>query len=213
MIPSVDALKAILQEGKIPVIDIRLTRAFAEEHIVGTRSAPFNQTGWAEGLKPALSGSTIAIFSDSRQLGEAAKNAWERAGGTIALLWDQGLDPWKAKGEATVKVKNLTVDELAQSLDQVAVIDVREPYEWRSGIIPGAKTIPLGQLSQHLEELPQQKPYVVVCAHGNRSLAGASYLADRGYQAASVLGGMALWLGAGHPVDRSLNNENGGGSI
>ena len=200
---TVEELKAILSRDDTPVIDIRLVRAFALEHIAGTHSVPFRQDGWVASIKAALSKNMIVLFGDNPRLAQAARQAWEQSGGTVLAVWDQGLGPWKAQGEPTVAVKNMTVDTLAQQLNEVAVIDVREPYEWRSGVIPGAKAIPLGTLVEHLGELPKDRPYVVVCAHGNRSLTGAAFLADQGYDASSLLGGMALWLGAAYPVDRS----------
>jgi len=199
---TVEHLKEILESNQFPVIDIRLIRAFAEEHIAGSQSLPFRQEGWAALVRQAITEPSVVLLTDNPRLGTAAKEAWEQAGGTVVAVWDQGLGPWKQHGAATVQVKHVTVDELAHRLGAFSVIDVREPYEWRSGIIPGAKTIPLGTLSERLAELPKDRHHVVVCAHGNRSLTGAAFLAERGYTTFSVLGGMALWLGAGHPIDR-----------
>jgi rhodanese-related sulfurtransferase len=201
---TVATLKDLLGQGDFPVIDIRLIRAFAAEHILGTLSVPFQQDGFVVAVKQRTSGDTIVLFGDQPRTVAAAKALWEQSGGTVMATWDQGLDPWKAAGESTICVKNVTVDELAaEPEDSRSVIDVREPYEWRSGVIPGALRIPLSHLRDEMAQLSPDRSYVVVCAHGNRSLAGAAQLADHGYHTASVLGGMALWLGAGYPVDRT----------
>jgi glyoxylase-like metal-dependent hydrolase (beta-lactamase superfamily II)/rhodanese-related sulfurtransferase len=49
------------------------------------------------------------------------------------------------------------------------VVDMREPWEYRQGHIPGAVLIPLGQLSARVNELDPER-LAVICASGNRSL-------------------------------------------
>ena len=43
----------------------------------------------------------------------------------------------------------------------VVFLDVRQPNEYSSGHLPGAKLIPVGELDKRLEELPKDKPLVV----------------------------------------------------
>jgi rhodanese-related sulfurtransferase len=63
------------------------------------------------------------------------------------------------------------------------VIDVREPFEYVTGHVPGAALIPMGQLPSRLAELPRTAPVYVICASGNRSLAAADFLARAGIDA------------------------------
>jgi rhodanese-related sulfurtransferase len=86
--------------------------------------------------------------------------------------------------------------------DGAAVIDVREPYEYVTGHVPGAQLIPMGQLPSRTADLPRGVPVYVVCATGNRSLAAAHVLARAGVDAWSVAGGTGGWACAGHPVVR-----------
>jgi rhodanese-related sulfurtransferase len=88
--------------------------------------------------------------------------------------------------------------------DGAEVIDVREPYEYVTGHVPGARLVPLGQLASKVGELPRTGPLYVVCATGNRSLAAADYLADAGIDAWSVAGGTQAWLRHGNPVVRGM---------
>jgi rhodanese-related sulfurtransferase len=80
------------------------------------------------------------------------------------------------------------------------VIDVREPGEYVSGHVPGARLMPLGRLPQHLGEVPRDRRVYVVCASGNRSKAAADLLARAGIDAVSVAGGTGGWQRAGKPV-------------
>ena len=43
--------------------------------------------------------------------------------------------------------------------DGLAVVDVREPVEWRYGHIEGAIHIPLGELTCRLDEVPAARPW------------------------------------------------------
>jgi rhodanese-related sulfurtransferase len=99
----------------------------------------------------------------------------------------------------------ISVDELDGLLGGagVAVLDVREDWEWRRGHVPGAIHVPLAQLPNRLDELPGDKDLAVICEHGERSLVGAHFLRARGLKGAmSVSGGTAAWIRAGRPIER-----------
>ena len=84
--------------------------------------------------------------------------------------------------------------------DGAIVIDVREPYEYVSGHVPGARLIPLDVVPQHAGELPKGEPVYVICASGNRSRTAALWLGTSGIDALSVAGGTDGWMNAGFPV-------------
>lgn len=88
----------------------------------------------------------------------------------------------------------------AAHADGALVIDVREPYEYLSGHVPGAQLIPLGAVPQRSGDLPKDQPVYVVCASGNRSLSATWWLREAGVDAWSVAGGTGGWVGAGFPV-------------
>lgn len=80
--------------------------------------------------------------------------------------------------------------------DQLTIIDVREPYEYKAGHIPGAVLIPLGELSEHLSKLDKESEIFVVCRSGNRSRTAANLMAKNGFrQVRNVTGGMLAWTG------------------
>jgi rhodanese-related sulfurtransferase len=76
------------------------------------------------------------------------------------------------------------------------VLDVRQPSEYRSGHIAGAKLIPLNELGSRMKELPQNREIVCVCASGNRSSSATRMLTKAGYNAINMKGGMSAWRGA-----------------
>jgi rhodanese-related sulfurtransferase len=98
-------------------------------------------------------------------------------------------------------MREIDIHEFAAAhADGAEVIDVREPGEYVSGHVPGARLVPMGQLSSRLSELDRKETVYVVCASGNRSKAMASLLAQQGFDAVTVAGGTSTWIQTGRPV-------------
>jgi len=103
-------------------------------------------------------------------------------------------------------VPAIDVNQLRQGLTaQPApfLLDVREPWEYEAGHVPGARSIPLAELEDRVNEVPRDRPILAICHSGQRSLAAAGYLIQLGYSAVSnVDGGTAAWVERGYPVER-----------
>ena len=83
------------------------------------------------------------------------------------------------------------------------VVDVRESDEWKSGHIPGARHVPLGQINAHLPVLLEEDEVIFVCHVGSRSAYATAALANAGHPGASnLIGGMVAWERAGLPTTR-----------
>jgi molybdopterin/thiamine biosynthesis adenylyltransferase/rhodanese-related sulfurtransferase len=69
------------------------------------------------------------------------------------------------------------------------VVDVREPWEWRAGHVPGATHIPLGDLPARLEAdlADRDERLLLYCRSGARSGRAAQFLAASGYRAVANL--------------------------
>lgn len=80
---------------------------------------------------------------------------------------------------------------------RVELLDVRTPQETSGGVIPGAVLIPIDQLEERLDEVPDGgKPLLVYCAAGGRSAAACELLSQRGRVGVKNLsGGMGSWSG------------------
>lgn len=86
--------------------------------------------------------------------------------------------------------------------EDVVILDVREDDEFKSGHIPGAEWIPLGQLSSRMNELPKDKTIVAVCRSGNRSGQATELLRQNGFNVHNMQGGMNSWVQAGFEVEK-----------
>jgi rhodanese-related sulfurtransferase len=73
-------------------------------------------------------------------------------------------------------------------------VDVREPEEFAMARIEGARLIPMRSVPAALAELDDDRPVVVFCHHGVRSLQVANWLREHGIeQVWSMAGGIDLW--------------------
>jgi rhodanese-related sulfurtransferase len=83
---------------------------------------------------------------------------------------------------------------LASDPGPVALLDVREPWEFEVCRIDGSRLIPLSQLPSRQGELDPGRPTVVICHHGVRSLRAAAYLEHCGFgDVVNLSGGIDAW--------------------
>ena len=106
----------------------------------------------------------------------------------------------------TPTVPEIGVDELADRLGGVTVIDVRQPDEYRLGHVPAARLIPLAEVPDHVNELARlatpgtDERVYLVCRTGARSAVAGEFLVEQGVAAVNVAGGRVAWVEAGHEV-------------
>jgi thioredoxin 1 len=88
------------------------------------------------------------------------------------------------------------------------VLDVREPVEYAAGHVPGAVNLPQADLADRLDELPRDRPLLLICQGGYRSQRAAQFLKQMGFeQVSSVAGGTAAWAEAGKPLGRGVVDD------
>jgi len=80
------------------------------------------------------------------------------------MRWKQFLTPVKSFDAAAAKNY---MNHAAG--DAFTLLDVRQPEEYESEHLPGAKLIPLPELGGRMPELDAEKPTIVYCAIGGRS--------------------------------------------
>jgi rhodanese-related sulfurtransferase len=106
-------------------------------------------------------------------------------------------------GIPTVDVRE-TERRLREDARPPLVIDVREPDEHVGARLEdGAVLMPMSSFAEHMQELPKDRPLLVLCASGNRSAAVTAHLLRNGWtDVANVAGGITDWQKAGFPVRR-----------
>ena len=104
-------------------------------------------------------------------------------------------------------VKNTNAAQTVQLLNREdgVIVDVCEPAEFKAGHIPNAINLPLSSLTDRLRELEKHKnkPMIVTCRAGNRSVKAAVILRKHGFPTVySLAGGLNAWTKENLPVEK-----------
>jgi molybdopterin/thiamine biosynthesis adenylyltransferase/rhodanese-related sulfurtransferase len=79
--------------------------------------------------------------------------------------------------------------------EALEIIDVREPYEWDIGHIPGARLVPLSRIAEEIPRLDKRRETILYCKVGARSLHAAHQLTDAGVRnVRNLAGGILRWI-------------------
>jgi rhodanese-related sulfurtransferase len=92
----------------------------------------------------------------------------------------------------------ISPEEVKRKLDRgegFTLLDVREPWEFETAHMEGAKLLPMGDIpSRAHQELDPEDHIVVVCHHGVRSMNVTAWLRQQGFEKAqSMRGGIDAW--------------------
>lgn len=84
---------------------------------------------------------------------------------------------------------------LSQSGEPFTLLDVREPWEFETARIEGARPMPMGDVpSRAHQELDPEDHIVVYCHHGVRSMNVTVWLRQQGFEKVqSMAGGIDAW--------------------
>jgi rhodanese-related sulfurtransferase len=90
--------------------------------------------------------------------------------------------------------------------EDALVVDVRDPGEFGTGHILGAKNVPLSRIDAVGSEIAakrKEKPVIVYCDDGARSTKAAGALRSQGFsRVVSLSGGLGAWRQAGLPLEK-----------
>lgn len=105
----------------------------------------------------------------------------------------------------TSEVETISAEELRGRLAQgeVVLLDVRPELEYRAGHIPGARSVPVQDLTEVLDELPRDADIVAYCRGPYCVFADEAVrqLRARGFRARRLREGIPEWRSGDHPVE------------
>jgi len=81
------------------------------------------------------------------------------------------------------------------------LLDVREDDEWDAGHAPDARHVPMTEIADRLDDVPDASPLYVICRSGGRSARVTQFLNSNGWEAINVADGMLGWERAGRPLE------------
>ncbi|HEX2274497.1 MAG TPA: rhodanese-like domain-containing protein [Acidimicrobiales bacterium] len=181
-----------LRDHGAVVVDVRGVDEFTAGHLRGALANTLRpQFGsWLSWTVPDPSTPLVFVtgdHTDRRELVRQCLNiGYENLAGELA----GGVEAWRAAGGELVSTP--TVD--GSRMQDTAVVDVRQAFEFSAGHVPGAAHVELGALGQAVDDLPPG-PLVVMCGHGERAATAASILESAGRSDVAVLaGGPEDWV-------------------
>ncbi len=190
---SPDAFEAAANETSALMLDTREAPDFAKGHIpnsinIGLES---NFAQWVGEMIPDVKQEILLITYPGKE--EEAITRLSRVGYDFAIgFLEGGFDSWKKAKKEYDTIKRITPEEFEKAYhgERPLVIDVRKKSEYDSEHIIGAINIPLNEINAHLAQFPKDKPFMLHCQGGYRSMIAASILKQRGWDDfVDVIGG------------------------
>jgi len=180
--PPVDLL-LWLDEDRI-VVDIRPTLSVSRGAVPGVLHVPNGKsfTNWAGWLLPY--NRPIYFIADSQEQANEAAKDMAMIGLDEVCGWvpASALEIYAAERGSLHVTDQISIHEVAEASEskEHPILDVRAKSEFDHGHIPGAINIPLGRLSERIDEVPKGKRLIVHCAGGTRSMIALTVLAKHG---------------------------------
>ena len=190
---SAATARQAIEKGAV-VLDVRDDGAFGERHVAGAIHIGLGGqfASWCGALLP--SDRTLVISADSDASGSEAVMRLARVGiesaeGYITATGDLPL----------ATLPQISVETLRSRA--IPVLDVRATGEYAAGHVPWAESIPLPELTERIEEVPEGT-LAVMCGGGYRSSIACSLLMREGRtDLMNVTGGINAWMRAGYPTE------------
>ena len=182
---SASHLKKLIDKGeKMTLVDARPARKFKKGAIPTAINISWTQFEEMTDKLPADKGELLVFYCGGYKCVLSAKSAARAAemGYTNVALFQAGYPAWKeAYGDTSASMLEtggeegiLTIDSfnrlLREDPDSVYLIDVRDQSEVDAdGTFASARVLPVDQIEDEIENLPDDKPIVFFCSTGSRS--------------------------------------------
>ena len=182
---SPEAFEAAANESGALVLDTRNAEDFAKGFIPNSVNIGLegNFAQWVGEMIPDVKQPLLLVTYPDKE--EEAVTRLSRVGydNTLGFLRG-GFDLWKHAGkdlETTRRISPEELESLVKSGQEPLIIDVRKKSEYDSEHVIDAVNIPLNEINSHLAEFPKDKPFVLHCQGGYRSMIASSILKQRGW--------------------------------
>jgi rhodanese-related sulfurtransferase len=109
----------------------------------------------------------------------------------------------QAGGVPSISAADAAAAQREGGSDGPLLVDVREPDEFATERAEGALLLPISEFAERHEELPRDRPLLMICQSGSRSMSATMFLLQRGWtDVRNVDGGTTAWVRAGLPSRR-----------
>ncbi len=222
------------------LIDVRKVEEVAEQgYIAGAVNWPLEQFMSFAGELPEDRNADIAIYCAAGHRGNMAATMLRILGYTNVINLAGGFGAWSTAGlpvesaapaaaafdlagllDAYISglpssfnaIRAADLNALLAENPDILLVDVRTADEFEEGHLAGAINVPLIELTDHLDLLPDlNQDMVIYCGSGHRSAVAMTLLNLLGYQnAKSLLGGVKAWTAAELPITTEVVEAQAG---
>ncbi len=96
--------------------------------------------------------------------------------------------------EDNLEIEPAALKQLRDSGADIQLVDVRDDWEREVCALPGSIDIPMMRIPNQIGQLSAERPMVLFCHSGMRSLQAATWLRHNGFPGArSLRGGLDAW--------------------
>ena len=189
---NLSEFESLINDPTILILDTRTASDFALGFIPNSLNISLDGSFamWVGELISDIQQKIVLICYPGKE--EEAITRLARVGydGTIGYL-QGGFDLWKKAAKPVEKIQRMSATTFADQYDtNPLIIDVRKKSEFNAEHVVDALNIPLNELTDHLASFPKDKPFILYCAGGYRSMIAASILKQKGWhQFTDVIGG------------------------
>ncbi len=180
---SPNDFEVVANEDRPLVLDTRPAAVFAQGFIPNSVNIGLdsNFAMWVGDMIPDIKQAILLVTEPGKEEESIIRLSRVGYDNTIGYL-DGGFDAWKKAGKEVDAVERITAEEFAKQLaDKPLVFDVRKKSEFDSEHVEGAVNVPLNRISEQLAQFPKERPFILHCAGGYRSMIAASILKQRGW--------------------------------
>ncbi|MBU7009224.1 MAG: MBL fold metallo-hydrolase [Theionarchaea archaeon] len=193
-----------VQKADAQILDARNPPSFAGGHIPGSINIWKNGVPMFAGWVLTYDQPIIIVDESSAQVPDIVRYLIRMGYDNILGYLGGGFSSWSKSSYPFDTINDWSVHQLKENLDkEMYLLDVREIHNLKEdGYIKGTHHVFVGELQDHLTEIPK-KHVVVYCDSGLKTSIATSILKKHHYtQVTNVLGGMAAWKKAGYPVEK-----------
>jgi hydroxyacylglutathione hydrolase len=171
------------------VVDARDRWAFAESHVRGAWNIEAGDSfaAYAGWLLPFDAPICLIVDGPDQEIEvreELLRIGFDHVIGHLT----GGMDAWLAVGGETSNYATASWEQLRDPGEE-RILDVRQPHEWREGVVLGSELVFVADLPRALSRLDRDASYLVACRTGVRAAIAASLLDAAGLRARPVVDG------------------------
>jgi glyoxylase-like metal-dependent hydrolase (beta-lactamase superfamily II)/rhodanese-related sulfurtransferase len=181
---SPDAFEAAANETRALILDTRDATEFAKGFIPNSINIGLegNFAMWVGEMIADIKQEILLVTNKGQETEAITRLSRVGYDHTIGFL-DGGFEAWEAAGKEVDVINRTSPSQFEQMFaEKPLIFDVRKRSEFDSQHVEGAVNVPLNEINNHLAEFPKDKPFVLHCAGGYRSMIAASILKQRGWE-------------------------------